>query len=43
MVLLLDGNSEYVMHVWRKIDLFREEEKNPICDWPRFNKKTDKK
>ena len=30
--LMLDGNSEQVSHAQRKIGLFREEEKNPICD-----------
>ena len=30
MVLLLDGNSEFVAHAWRKIGLFSE--KSTICE-----------
>ena len=38
MVLILDGNSEPVAHAWMKIDHFGE--KNPICDWSRYNRRT---
>ena len=34
---ILDGNSDHVEHVWWKIGLFGEEEKNTICDYSRSN------
>ena len=37
MVLILDANSEHDAHAWRKICVFGEEEKNPICDCSRSN------
>mgnify|MGYP007023160002 CR=1 FL=1 len=34
MVLISDGNSDYVSHEWSKIGLFR---KYPMCDCSRSN------
>ena len=39
MVLILDGNSEYIAHAWGKTGLFGEKKSDLTNDFKRSNKK----